>query len=803
VLSGLEKKDKTGETNLLPLCELIYLFEENGVAAEHAKKLSTVFKNLKASLKYLASFKGKNSDTADNRVMHDACLFGMPEPGTCRFGDWQKLAANHMLEKSFRKLFEHAASIEAQIKVINSVRANPKARELKTVEKELIKAGQNLKKLSRKDSARTTAEEDEEIAELVRSVANLKLELANASSGIILSKLNLTQLDAIYEKYKLESNKAHATLVEAGVMPNKIAQFLRLIRQDSDERIPNIVIEGESIGHPGYRLRKLHVLEDEDAALGAVLGRKTNCCQSLTGEAGEACAIHGLTSLEGGFYVLFNGNEVMGQAWAWRSKNDAIVFDSVEIARDVSRDLTKAFFESLAVKLVENKHTSKVACGARSGISNTIGTESPHNKNEEFLDYTGYADSQSCTQRVLIELDTIYLRYGDTEFSNHETEKMIALLMTPERDLLKSRKFMEIMSYALMTKNEKLQNLLIETAKKSSQPDKINAMLHLAIKKRDTNFCLKLIELIEKGADINAKDKQRDTMLYSALEYKLTDVCLALIEKGVDINTQDNNGCTMLHFAILSKDINVFLKLIEKGADINAQDNDGCTMLHFAILSKDINIFLKLIEKGADINAQDKQRRTALHLAMENKDISFCLKLIEAGADINAKDKHRCTALHLAVILRRTDICLALIEKGADINAQDVRGRTALHLAIEKKDINFCLKLIEKGADINTENNDGDTALHLAMENKDINLCLKLIETGASYDDELRLKLIQFEEVRIAIERIEGTKAEKPAANATPLLRQFHGESSNRESNKNFKQESADVSYKKPSGKRN
>jgi hypothetical protein len=59
VLSGLEKKDKTGETNLLPLCEIIYLFEENGVAAEHAEKLSTVFKSLKASLKYLASFKGK------------------------------------------------------------------------------------------------------------------------------------------------------------------------------------------------------------------------------------------------------------------------------------------------------------------------------------------------------------------------------------------------------------------------------------------------------------------------------------------------------------------------------------------------------------------------------------------------------------------------------------------------------------------------------------------------------------------------------------------------------------------------
>jgi len=60
---------------------------------------------------------------------------------------------------------------------------------------------------------------------------------------------------------------------------------------------------------------------------------------------------------------------------------------------------------------------------------------------------------------------------------------------------------------------------------------------------------VKVRQLIEKGADVNAKDQFQETPLHDAASRGNTDVAKLLIEKGADVNAKDNYGKTALDMA--------------------------------------------------------------------------------------------------------------------------------------------------------------------------------------------------------------------------------------------------------------
>ena len=56
-----------------------------------------------------------------------------------------------------------------------------------------------------------------------------------------------------------------------------------------------------------------------------------------------------------------------------------------------------------------------------------------------------------------------------------------------------------------------------------------------------------------------------------------------LIDKKADLKAKDNYGKTPLHWAIGRGNTKTIELLIEAGADVNAKDNDGRTPLQLAI----------------------------------------------------------------------------------------------------------------------------------------------------------------------------------------------------------------------------
>ncbi|HBE56113.1 MAG TPA: hypothetical protein DDW56_00905, partial [Cyanobacteria bacterium UBA11366] len=72
-----------------------------------------------------------------------------------------------------------------------------------------------------------------------------------------------------------------------------------------------------------------------------------------------------------------------------------------------------------------------------------------------------------------------------------------------------------------------------------------------------------------KGADINAKDANGDTLLHKELYYKYykdDEIAKLLIAKGADINAQNNDGYTPLRLALQNNNKEIAELLKSHGA---------------------------------------------------------------------------------------------------------------------------------------------------------------------------------------------------------------------------------------------
>ena len=61
------------------------------------------------------------------------------------------------------------------------------------------------------------------------------------------------------------------------------------------------------------------------------------------------------------------------------------------------------------------------------------------------------------------------------------------------------------------------------------------------------------------------------------------DAVVLLLEKGASVDAQDKNGYTALHWASWNGHLEVVGTLLDRGASVNVQDNNGDTALFFAL----------------------------------------------------------------------------------------------------------------------------------------------------------------------------------------------------------------------------
>ncbi len=258
-------------------------------------------------------------------------------------------------------------------------------------------------------------------------------------------------------------------------------------------------------------------------------------------------------------------------------------------------------------------------------------------------------------------------------------------------------------------------------------------LLHTAVKEKEVGLTKMLID---KGIQIDARDKSGMSPLHYASSIKIIDLLLA---NGADINAQTTQGQTLLHRAVEQNEAEIVSLLISRGGETNIRDQKGNYPLHIA---KTEEIAALLISNGADPKQPDNEGSTFVHQAVREKWQDTLKLLAETGTDFGTENQDHLTPLYIVTFEHPSaDIAAFLVEKGARFSRTDITtyqqqkypqihiswkvlinggfgvhtvdqyGRTLLHLLTPNTPTDEVEFLIANGANVNARDNDGTTPL--------------------------------------------------------------------------------------------
>jgi ankyrin len=256
---------------------------------------------------------------------------------------------------------------------------------------------------------------------------------------------------------------------------------------------------------------------------------------------------------------------------------------------------------------------------------------------------------------------------------------------------------------------------------------------------------IRLVQLlVERGADVNAPDRNHDTPLHSACYVGKLDIARELLNLGATVTTKNGQGGTPLHVTSRgeyeSQDgVRLARLLLEHGADVNAQDMENDTPLHFACRHGKLEIARLLLDRGAAADAKNKLGETPLHIFSTDDSIFIARLLLERGVDVDIHDKQHRTPLSAASFCGNLEIARVLLDHGAMANAKDDYGWTPLHLTSqyrshpEERGLDVARLLLERGADAHVPDLNHVTPLDSAYRRGWSKMVQVLLEHGTIY----------------------------------------------------------------------
>ena len=234
-------------------------------------------------------------------------------------------------------------------------------------------------------------------------------------------------------------------------------------------------------------------------------------------------------------------------------------------------------------------------------------------------------------------------------------------------------------------------------------------------------------QLIERGANVNARLPGEDTALMTACEKGHREIVDLLLQVGADVNkksatSDDDPGQTPLMAAAEQGNLDIVELLLKHGADVSATTRRGRSALSFALSRSPIDRDLarRLLATGSPVDGRD------LHYPIYHRNLDLVEQLLAAKPDVNLRfdwptdllsPERGDTPLFVAVAwtpaemsgpekasIARLAIIDLLIKARADVNVQrgiKANGWTPLMLAAAQDEAELARKLMDAGADPN------------------------------------------------------------------------------------------------------
>ena len=203
--------------------------------------------------------------------------------------------------------------------------------------------------------------------------------------------------------------------------------------------------------------------------------------------------------------------------------------------------------------------------------------------------------------------------------------------------------------------------------------------------------------LISRGADVNARSTslQRTPLLIAARYPGSVEVLRLLLDKGADLHAKDTNGASALSLAVTYADVAVVRFLVENGINLKEFGTGVFGGSIGSYTRHHLPTTEYLASKGLKIDP------AALTIAAGWLDPPAIEKWIAMGADVNARIRgfNRTPLITAASSEGAGPATLKLLlDKGADVNAEDIDGERALDWAMYRRDPSKIAVLEQYGA---------------------------------------------------------------------------------------------------------
>jgi ankyrin repeat protein len=123
--------------------------------------------------------------------------------------------------------------------------------------------------------------------------------------------------------------------------------------------------------------------------------------------------------------------------------------------------------------------------------------------------------------------------------------------------------------------------------------------------------------IVEHPEHVNARGGRGgyEIPMHAAAREGMVEVWQCLLDRGANINARDCHRHTTLMWAVVRGHVEFARMLLEREAVIDAQDEFGMTALHYAGDSRDPRAVQLLLEHGADVEVRDRAGDTPSKLA--------------------------------------------------------------------------------------------------------------------------------------------------------------------------------------------
>ena len=238
--------------------------------------------------------------------------------------------------------------------------------------------------------------------------------------------------------------------------------------------------------------------------------------------------------------------------------------------------------------------------------------------------------------------------------------------------------------------------------------------------------------LLEHGASLNSAVTLHDlTPLHLAARHGHAEVVKVLLDREANVTARDKNGLTPLHTASEYSQAPVVNLLLDAHADCNATNNDGDTALVLACRNGSHVVVRRLLSNAkCQIGFIREGRWPALSISSYFGFYKCAQSLLENHADTEVQELKIGTPLYHAALNGHHELCRLLLQYGANPNTL-FAGNPILSESARAGNLEIVKLLIEHGAEINATDSEGQNALQTASIKGDKALVAYLLDRGA------------------------------------------------------------------------